>query len=147
MEADGRSSTVVTLTRGQCLARLAQTSVGRLGLSIDALPSILPIRFTISDESVLFVAARGSRLESATTGAVVAFQADGHDPEEGSWWSVLVQGVAKTVGDHEAQVVGGLRGSDWSGSAEPGSMLRLGTAKMSGRLFPGATHEPLGTEG
>ncbi len=144
MEADGRhSSPVVTLSREQCLARLAQTPIGRLGLSIDALPVILPIHFTISDESVHFVATRGSRLESATTGSVVAFQADGYDREEGSWWSVLVQGVAKPVRDHDARAP---RGSGWSESAGPGNNLRLGTTKMSGRLFPDVAHQLSGTE-
>jgi len=87
------------LDRQECLALLAQVDVGRLGISIDALPVILPVHFTLDGESVVFRSVTGSKLDAATVDTVVAFQADRYEPEGLSGWSVLLQGVATTATD------------------------------------------------
>ena len=90
-------SDVTTLTRPECLAHLRKTSLGRIGASIGALPVILPVRFVVSGDSVLFHTVPGSKLDSATMGSVVAFQADAQEPLSGYYWSVLLQGIASGV--------------------------------------------------
>ncbi len=87
------------LTRSECFAHLGQVSLGRIAASIDALPVILPVRFVLSGESVLFSTVPGSKLDAAATGAVVAFQADAGEPLTGIYWSVLLQGLASSVSD------------------------------------------------
>jgi len=46
---------------------------------------------------VVFRSTLGTRLDAATIGAVVAFQADGYDPSRTSGWSVMLQGIATAV--------------------------------------------------
>jgi hypothetical protein len=90
---------IIVLTRQECLQLLAQVDVGRVGVSMDALPVILPVHFAVNDEWVVFRSTLGPRLDTATLGAVVAFQADGYDPSRTSGWSVMLQGVAAAASD------------------------------------------------
>ena len=130
-------SEMVTLSRQECLARLASMPLGRVGVSIDALPVILPVHFTLVDEAILFRTTKGSKLDNAVSGAVVAFQADDRDAVEGGWWSVLLQGIATPVTDHDAQVDPGgtLSATDWAGVGTESRLLRVDTGTINGRLF------------
>jgi nitroimidazol reductase NimA-like FMN-containing flavoprotein (pyridoxamine 5'-phosphate oxidase superfamily) len=92
-------SDVTTLTQAECFDLLSQVSLGRIALSIHALPVILPVQFVLADHSILFAAVVGSTLDVATTGTVVAFQTDAQEPLGGNYWSVLVQGIASSGGD------------------------------------------------
>lgn len=104
---------IIVLTRAECLHLLAHVDVGRVGVSMDALPVILPVHFAVTDDSVVFRSTLGTRLDAATLGAVVAFQADGYDPSRTSGWSVMLQGVAAAAPD------GVPRSPVESGSAHP----------------------------
>jgi len=83
------------LSRSECLRLLATTPVGRVALSIGALPVVLPVNFALDGESVVFRTGPGSKLEAATRQAVVAFQADHVDLADETGWSVLLTGVAR----------------------------------------------------
>lgn len=125
------------LTRDECLAHLDKVSVGRLGVTIRALPAILPVNFRLHDGQVVLRSVTGSKLDAATAGSVVAFEADDHDPD-GAWgWSVLVQGVAHEVTDPgEIAVLRTLRITPWAfpdGQAD--RYLRIDTELVSGRRF------------
>jgi len=85
------------LSRARCLELLATTAVGRVGVSVRALPVILPVSYALIGEQVILRTAPGTKLEAAAHRHVVAFEADRYDPR-GAWgWSVLVQGVASEV--------------------------------------------------
>ena len=92
-------SAATALTESECFERLSQVSLGRIAVSIDALPVILPVHFVLSDETVLFPTVTGSKFDAATTGTVIAFQADAQETPGGDYWSVLLQGIASSVGD------------------------------------------------
>lgn len=85
------------LDRADCLRLLSHSQVGRLALTMDALPVVQPVRYALCEDLVVFPARRGSRLESATLGAVVAFQTDCFDTAADDGWSVLVTGIAQPV--------------------------------------------------
>jgi hypothetical protein len=85
------------LSRGDCLRLLRTVSLGRIGVSIGALPTILPINFRLDGDRILFRTGVGTKLDAATKGAVVAFEADDFDPMYHSGWSVVVTGMAREV--------------------------------------------------
>lgn len=87
------------MDRADCLALLATVPVGRLGLSVDALPVIVPVNFCLDDDRIVIGTGEGSKLDAAVAGAVVAFEADHWDPLDHSGWSVLVQGPTWVVTD------------------------------------------------
>ena len=82
------------LDRGTCLALLALGGTGRVGVSVDALPVILPVHFVFADHVVQFRTLIGSTLGRATREAVIAFETDGVDDQQ-RHWSVAITGVAR----------------------------------------------------
>ncbi len=83
------------LGRSECLSLLESAVVGRIGVSIDALPAIFPVFITVVDGIVAFRTVPGTKLAAASAGAIVALEADTFDERTGEGWSVLVRGVAK----------------------------------------------------
>lgn len=128
---------VQVLTRDECLALLGTASVGRLGVTIRALPAILPVNYAMHDDRIVLRSVPGSKLDSATTESVVAFEVDDHAPD-GSWgWSVLVQGVAEEVTNpDEVAALRGLGIRAWAyPDGEAHRWLRIETEVVSGRRF------------
>src|SRR5271165_6636211 len=92
--------TLEELTIAQCLALLTAGTVGRVGLSIDALPAVLPVNYVIHNGAIVFRTVPGTKLNAATEGAVVAFEVDSYgDPAHPTGWSVLARGVAHEITD------------------------------------------------
>ena len=91
------AATPTDLSRSQCLGLLSTVKVGRVGVSIGALPVILPVNFLVLRENIVFRTVPGTKLDAATAHTVVAFEADAY-AADGSWgWSVLIQGVASEI--------------------------------------------------
>jgi hypothetical protein len=91
------------LGREECLGRLREGSLGRLGVTVGALPLVLPVHYCL-DPAIPAVVIRsmpGSKLDAATREAVVAFEIDDYDPDLGRGWSVVVQGRSRAVSEPE----------------------------------------------
>lgn len=87
------------LTKEQCFSLLTTVAIGRVGVSIDALPAIVPVNFAVLDDWILFRTVAGTKLDAAMRRSVAAFEADDH-AADGSWgWSVLVRGYAHDLRD------------------------------------------------
>jgi len=73
--------------------------IGRVALSVDALPAIVPVTFKLIGDSIVFGATAGSRLARATANSIVAFLADSYDLDSRSGWWVEVLGPASWIID------------------------------------------------
>jgi hypothetical protein len=80
-----------------CLALLRGATLGRVAITSGALPTILPVNYRLVDRTVLFRTGRGTKLDAATTNAVVAFEVDDFDPVAHTGWSVNLIGVARDL--------------------------------------------------
>jgi nitroimidazol reductase NimA-like FMN-containing flavoprotein (pyridoxamine 5'-phosphate oxidase superfamily) len=89
------------LTETECLQLLGQAEVGRVGVTMGALPAIFPVNYALIDGQVVFRTSPGSKLSAATAGAVVAFEVDNYAAAERTGWSVLVVGQSVVVHDIE----------------------------------------------
>jgi nitroimidazol reductase NimA-like FMN-containing flavoprotein (pyridoxamine 5'-phosphate oxidase superfamily) len=87
------------LDGAECLRLLAHATIGRIGLSVGALPTILPVNFLLDDGRILIRTGSGTKLDAALRDAVVAFEVDHIDPVDHGGWSVCVTGVAREVRD------------------------------------------------
>jgi len=85
------------LDRAECLELLSSLSIGRVGTTAGALPVVLPVRFQVVGDEIVFRAGRGSMLDAGLAGTVVAFEADDFDPLQSSGWSVVATGVARRL--------------------------------------------------
>lgn len=97
MEVDRNGLEV--LPREECLRLLSKATVGRLGLTSGALPTVLPVNFCVQNERILVRTSPGSKLDAALAGNVVAFEADDYDALYHAGWSVVVTGRARVVDD------------------------------------------------
>ena len=75
--------------------------MGRVGITLGALPAIFPVNYRLIDGAIMFRTATGSKMSAATEGAVVAFEVDDYQLADRSGWSVLVVGPAEVINDPE----------------------------------------------
>ena len=87
------------LGRGACLDLLTQVPIGRVAVSIGAMPAVRSVRFAVTTAGVVFRVVPSSTLHRAVANAVVAFHADHYDEEGRLGWSVLVRGHCQEVLD------------------------------------------------
>jgi uncharacterized protein len=126
---------VEELNPQECLQLLASVPVGRVGVTIDALPAVLPVNFVVSDGAIVFRTIPGTKLDAATAGAVVAFEVDAvGSKEQPGGWSVLVRGVARPLTDPDQLAVAGtlpLESWAWDGGAD--RFIRIEPTLLTGR--------------
>ena len=87
----------------ECLELLRRASVGRVAVSIGAVPAVFPVNFGVLDDGgIVFRTGTGTKLDAAMRNAVIAFEVDEVDPLYHEGWSVLVVGVADELRDPES---------------------------------------------
>jgi nitroimidazol reductase NimA-like FMN-containing flavoprotein (pyridoxamine 5'-phosphate oxidase superfamily) len=127
------------LPRAECLSLLRRARIGRVAVSVDALPAVLPVNFTVVGEDIVVRTNPGAKLDAALANNVVAFEADDVDLVYQTGWSVLVQGMATEV--VEAEQVAEMRRAPlraWAGKGRD-HFVRIPTDHVSGRRIPAPT--------
>ena len=124
------------LSRDECLRLLASVPVGRVGLSVGALPVVLPVNFALLDGDVVFRTVVGTKFHAAAEGTVVAFEADGYAHDGTAGWSVLVQGMSTVVTEPaELLRVQELTVYPWAVDGSADRVVRIIASTVSGRRF------------
>jgi hypothetical protein len=90
---------LAVLTEEECMLRLGRGGVGRVAVTVNALPAIFPVNFAVLDGDIVFRSGPGTKLAAATGGAVVAFEVDHSDPISHEGWSVMVVGPSHRIAD------------------------------------------------
>jgi len=91
-------ATIETLNRSECLNYLATSTIARVGLLVDGRPEVLPVNYALDGETILFRTAKDTVLHQASL-SIVAIEVDRIDEVQHTGWSVLIQGVARDLGD------------------------------------------------
>jgi uncharacterized protein len=118
MEVDRNGLEV--LGRDACLDLLATATLGRIGVSSGALPSVVPVNFRFDGRQILIWTGVGTKLDAAVANAVVAFEVDEIDLVAHTGWSVMVTGIAREL-------------------TEPGELATAQTPPLA-RWAPGTDH-------
>ncbi len=119
------------LSQDECLEFLEHGRVGRIAVSVGALPAIYPVDYRLTGGDILFFAGETSRARAALEGSVVAFEVDDFDLEEGTGWSVLAVGVAEVATEEEQGPLGSFAAQPASGSHA--HVIRIHPEFVSGR--------------
>ena len=98
---DVDSLTLEHLSRDECLQLLASVPIGRIVYTRQALPAVELVNFSLLDGDIVIKTDARAKLAAATSGAVVAFQADSTDVAEHVGWSVTILGYARAVIDSD----------------------------------------------
>jgi hypothetical protein len=81
-----------------CWRLLATERLGRIALSVAALPAVVPVQYRLVGERVV-VGVEDDDLYAALTDNIVAFEVDRIDGETNLGWTVLVVGRSRPAGD------------------------------------------------
>lgn len=81
-----------TLNSAECIGFLATTRVGRVALSQNALPTIIPVFYEVNETSINFQISEGVLGAAAERGDIVCFEADFTDFPDCLMWTVVVVG-------------------------------------------------------
>jgi hypothetical protein len=121
------------LDAAECLRLLASSLVGRLGFTERALPSILPVFFTLRAGDVIMSCLPGSKVKSASRGDIVAFEADGFDAETREGWCVNVLGPSRLITEaDQVAALGQLDFAPWTDNQDR-QYIALRIEALSGR--------------
>lgn len=123
------------LTERECRELLTTEQVGRVGVSVGALPAIFPVNYRMVDGDIVFRTGEGLKHRAALRGSVVGFEVDRIDAATMSGWSVLVVGVANEV-DADPNGSGPYAGiRSWAGG-DRRHLVRIHPEVVSGRRIP-----------
>lgn len=131
---------LVVLTREQSLALLRSRCVGRVSVTMRALPIILPVTYVLdaATESIVFRTGYGTKLYAAGRNSVVAFEIDDIDEETRTGWSVVAVGTAFEVTDpDELDRLARLPLQPWVRSAEMKHTISIPIVHLAGRRLTG----------
>jgi nitroimidazol reductase NimA-like FMN-containing flavoprotein (pyridoxamine 5'-phosphate oxidase superfamily) len=99
----GTERSLEALSSRECIALLTGKQVGRAVFTERALPAVVPVNFAVHSDAIVLCTASDTRLASAASRGVLAFQVDDIDPQTRSGWSVVVVGVAELVESSQEQ--------------------------------------------
>ena len=124
------------LREEECLGLLGTGTLGRIGVTMGALPAIFPVNYGLVDGAIFFYTGDGVKLRAALEGAVVAFEVDHIDGAGRTGWSVMVIGLAEEVHDAwELAAVGRLDLRPLAGG-DRNHVVRIRPQFVSGRRVP-----------
>ncbi len=87
------------LSPNECRALLSAGGIGRVALSVGALPAIFPVHYHLSDDQIVLGSTIATTQGAALADAVIVFEADALDAGGDMGWSVLVVGRAEHAVD------------------------------------------------
>lgn len=111
------------LSATDCWRLLGATGMGRLSVTLSALPAIVPVRYEVGEGLIVVCLGDRPELTAAVNDTVVALSHDSFGPEDDHGWFVQVQGLAHL-----------------DGTASPGDGTPSLRATLEPSLLSGATY-------
>lgn len=131
LEGDvGRSFEI--LCEEECLDLLSRGWLGRVAVSIGAIPAVFPVNYCFLDGAVFFLTGDGTKLSAALRSAVVAFEIDEADLTYHQGWSVLAVGQTEEVHDPAVRAAVEDRLGPWA-PGHRSHLIRIRPDFVSGR--------------
>ena len=121
------------LSRDECVDRLQQARIGRVSVTWQALPAIVPVNY-LFDHGIVFRTRSGGMLERTCRGAVIAFEIDDLREDGTGGWSVLVVGVADALEGSERLRATGLGLASALGDSTD-HFVRVSLGTVTGRVI------------
>jgi len=125
---------------GDCFLLLKSVPIGRIGFAAGGEVVILPVRFLVDGQDVVFRTGAGSKLSALVVGHYVGFEADCCDAAAGTGWSVVVNGLAEVVADEdETARLDTLGLPPWGAEDSRRVWVRIRPSSITGRRIAAAS--------
>ncbi|MGA7420394.1 MAG: pyridoxamine 5'-phosphate oxidase family protein [Acidimicrobiales bacterium] len=85
------------LSREECLDKLGGTSVGRIAITVEAIPTVVAVRFVVNGNRLIFDVIGGSVPGEVFDNVIVGFQADSFDAHGRRGWTVSGTGFVRRL--------------------------------------------------
>jgi nitroimidazol reductase NimA-like FMN-containing flavoprotein (pyridoxamine 5'-phosphate oxidase superfamily) len=123
------------LDEAECLGLMASVHLGRVAVTMGALPAVFPVNFEMRGGDIYFRTGEGTKMRTAIEKAVVGFEVDQFDEEAHTGWSVLVVGESEVVSQEDPEL-SDVATRPWAGGDRP-NLVRIHPELISGRrLIP-----------
>ncbi|MDH6577819.1 pyridoxamine 5'-phosphate oxidase family protein [Kitasatospora sp. MAP5-34] len=124
---------LMKLTTPECWDRLGEHGIGRVALSGDAGPAVLPVNYLVDSGTIVYRTAPG-HVTAAAVGHEVAFEVDHVDDQLSQGWSVLIVGTAEHLTDPDTvqRLAEVDEAKPWAGGAR-NLWIRVVPARVTGR--------------
>lgn len=97
----GPRPALARLTTAECWHKLGTHGIGRVVVSADPAPDVLPVNYGVDAQTIVYRTAPDGP-EALDTGASVSFQVDRIDERMREGWSVLITGMVERIDDRTA---------------------------------------------
>ena len=123
---------LTVLDRAECLEKLAEQQIGRLGVIESNHPVVLPINYVMDGEAPVMATVDGVKARAAR-GRPACLEVDQIDTEHQTGWSVLIRGRLEDV-THDGDVLARITPPrPWAPGPHP-FLLRLVPFAVTGRI-------------
>ncbi|MFD5515663.1 helix-turn-helix domain-containing protein [Streptomyces sp. NPDC127066] len=132
-EQAGRAPEFTELSRAECRELLSTHGVGRVAVPTALGPAIVPVNYSVVDDTIVFRTARGAT-PALACGCLVAFEVDRVDDAFSQGWSVLARGYAREVtdSDEERRLAERAYSAPWAGGGRD-MWVRVEPYALTGR--------------
>ncbi|MEU2868632.1 pyridoxamine 5'-phosphate oxidase family protein [Streptomyces olivoreticuli] len=129
---------LMKLSERECWDRLDTHGVGRLGLSVDSKPVLVPVNYLVDGRTIVYRTDRDG-VAAAAAGAELAFEVDRIDDARSGGWSVLVVGTVEHIDESEVirRLMNRLGVEPWAGGKRD-LWVRVVPSEVSGRTIRAA---------
>jgi uncharacterized protein len=131
------SGRLEVVSKEGCLALLRQATMGRVAVTVGAIPEIFPVNFCLIDDAIVFRTGPGTKLYAASRRAIVAFEVDEFDVDDRHGWSVLVVGPSEEVTQPDEITKARRQLADGWVPGDRDHVLRIAPHRVSGRRISG----------
>ncbi|MFF9520973.1 helix-turn-helix domain-containing protein [Streptomyces achromogenes] len=116
-----------------CRRLLSTHGVGRIAVSTDGAPVVVPVNYSVIDDAIVFRTQTGT-VSLQGLDREVAFEVDRLDDALSQGWSVVVHGTAEQVTDPDAvrRLAERVYSAPWAGG-ERDVWVRIGMSALTGR--------------
>jgi uncharacterized protein len=131
-------SQIEDLDDATCIGLWSQSQFGRVGVTVTALPAILPVLHRGIDNQVRFLTGDGSKLTAALSETVVAFEVDEVEPVTSTGGSLQIVGIARASLSSSDELATALVGLPWATGDRPW-LVTICPERITGRSLVTST--------
>ena len=121
---------------GDMFRLLATVPIGRVGFLADDEVAVLPVRFMVDGQDVVFRTYVESKLSKIEVGHYVCFEVDSCGADARTGWSVVVRGLVEKESEAACARLDAPGIESWGGAAQERLWMRIRPTLMTGRRIP-----------
>ena len=118
---------------GDMFRLLATAEIGRVGFIADDEVAVLPVRFLVDGQDVVFRTYAGTKLSNIEVGRYVCFEVDSYDADKQTGWSVVARGLVEKESAAACARLDAPGQEPWGGTTRERLWMRIRPTSITGR--------------